>query len=147
MEHVFADPELDENDPLERKLKHLLGFYEAGLPRHRIALLGLVSLFRTPVPEPTLLTLARGLPAVQSVLEPFTDEALRHELRAMASEHLLVHDRQSGGDAYSCHPVLRDHFAGRCWAGGARWRAVPPDCWRDSPRKISPRTYGSWSRS
>lgn len=117
VEHVFADPELDENDPLERKLKHLLASYEAGLPRHRIALLGLVSLFRTPAPEPTLLTLARGLPAVQSVLEPFADEDLRHELRAMANEHLLVHDRQSG--VYSCHPVLRDHFRGTLLGWGS----------------------------
>lgn len=111
VQQVFAAPELNESDPLERKLKHLLALYEAGLPRHRVALLGLVSLFRSPAPEATLLMLARGLRAVQGALDAFDDDALAQELRAMANEHLLVHDSHSG-NAYSCHPVLRDHFRG-----------------------------------
>jgi tetratricopeptide (TPR) repeat protein len=111
IEQVFDAATLSENDPFERKLRQLLGFYETRLPRDRVALLGLVSLFRTPVPEQTLLTLARRLPAVADALADFSDDALRRALQQMGHEHLLSRElTDDGSPAWSCHPILRDHF-------------------------------------
>ena len=111
VEQVFDAHGLSDDDPLERKLKHLLGFYERGLPRDRVALLGLVSLFRTATPEVTILTLAHSLPDVRVALGNKPDTALRMTLEAMGREHLLIRDRPEDGEtAWSCHPVLRDHF-------------------------------------
>lgn len=108
---VFDAAHADETDTLEGKISRLLLFYEQRLPRGRLALLGLVSLFRAPVPEATILTLARDLPAVSDVLRSLTDAALRQALDMMANEHLLIRDpAEDGSPVWSCHPVLRDHF-------------------------------------
>jgi hypothetical protein len=111
VERVFLAEGLREDEPLERKLRHLLQFYEQSLPRTRVALLGLVSLFRTPAPVSRLLSLARGLLGVQDVFRGVADDVLFRELEAMARDHLLIRDRPDDGtNAYSCHPILRDHF-------------------------------------
>jgi tetratricopeptide (TPR) repeat protein len=111
VEQVFDSARLSETDPLERKLRHLLNFYERALPQNRVALLGLISLFRAPAPEATILTLARNLPSVATVLADLPDEALLGLLSSMAREHLLTYDRASDGSkTWTCHPVIRDHF-------------------------------------
>jgi tetratricopeptide (TPR) repeat protein len=111
VKEIFDSEGLSDADPLERKLKHLLSFYERTLPRDRVALIGLISLFRAPATEKVLLALARRLPAVAKTLNGKSDDDLRSELRAMGREHLLVRDtRSDGSEAWSCHPILRTHF-------------------------------------
>lgn len=102
---------LSETDSLERKLKHLLAFYEKRLPRERVALLGLVSFFRAPAPQATIITLAKGLPAVAGALAGLGKTGIERALQAMGREHLLIRDiDESGAQTWSCHPILRDHF-------------------------------------
>ncbi len=111
VDRVFDVAHAGETGTLEGKLSRLLLFYEQSLPTERLALLGLVSLFRAPVPETTILTLARGLPAVAASLGGQKDAALSQVLGAMAREHLLICDQAGDGSSvWSCHPVLRDHF-------------------------------------
>ena len=111
VERVFDAAHADETSTLEGKLSRLLLFYEQRLPRDRVSLLGLVSLFRAPVPEVTILTLARGLPAVADALGGWTNVALRQALEMMEHEHLLIRGpAEDGSSVWSCHPVLRDHF-------------------------------------
>jgi hypothetical protein len=113
VERVFDAAHADETGTLEGKISRLLLFYEQRLPQDRVALLGLVSLFRAPVAEATIVTLARGLPAVADALGSRTDAALRQTLETMAHEHLLIRDpAKDGSSVWSCHPVLRDHFRG-----------------------------------
>jgi tetratricopeptide (TPR) repeat protein len=108
---VFDAAHADETGTLEGKISRLLLFYERTLPPERVALLGLVSLFRAPVPEATILTLARGLQAVAAALGGRSDAALHQVLVAMAHAHLLICDQaEDGSSVWSCHPVLRDHF-------------------------------------
>ena len=111
VDQVFNTAHADETGTLEGKLSRLLLFYEQRLPRDQLALLGLVSLFRAPVPEATIVTLARSLPAVANALGDRADAALRQALEMMAHEHLLIRDQAADGSSvWSCHPVLRDHF-------------------------------------
>ena len=108
---VFDAAHAHETDTLEGKLSRLLLFYEQRLPPGHVALLGLVSLFRAPVPEATLLTLARGLPAVAQALGERSAAELRPMLEAIACAHLLIRDVAADGSCvWSCHPVLRDRF-------------------------------------
>jgi tetratricopeptide (TPR) repeat protein len=111
VDRIFDAAHAEENGTLEGKMSRLLLFYEQRLPRERVALLGLVSLFRAPVPEATILTLARDLPAAADALGGQTDAALRRALEAIAHEHLLIRNpAEDGSSVWSCHPVLRDHF-------------------------------------
>jgi tetratricopeptide (TPR) repeat protein len=111
VDRVFDAAYANAIGTLEGKLSRLLLFYEQRLPRERVALLGMVSLFRAPVPEATILALARGLPAVADPLGSRTDSVLRQTLEIMAREHLLSRDPvKDGSSVWSCHPVLRDHF-------------------------------------
>ena len=111
VDRVFDAAHADETDTLEGKLSRLLLFYEQRLPRDRVALLGLISLFRAPVAEAMIRTLAHGLSAVADTLGGRTDAALRQALELMAHEHLLIRDPgEDGSSVWSCHPVLRDHF-------------------------------------
>lgn len=100
-----------DDAPLGRKLQRLLQFYDASLPRVSTAILGLVSLFRIPIPERTILQLGRDLPIVKEVLSHLSDAEFRHALHTMSQEHLLVRDWATDGTrAWSCHPILQDHF-------------------------------------
>jgi tetratricopeptide (TPR) repeat protein len=111
VDQVFDAAHAEETGTLEGKLGRLLLSYEQRLPEPRVALLGLVSLFRAPMPEATILTLAHGLPAAAEALGGWNDPGLSHELGLMAREHLLIRDEAEDGSAlWSCHPVLRDHF-------------------------------------
>lgn len=109
-EMVFTRANLSTDAPLDRKLRHLLSFYEDALPPARVALLGIVSLFRTTVDESTILTLAGKLPSVGDALGGLSGEQLHSQLQALRNDHLILCEQGAGGDAYSCHPILRDHF-------------------------------------
>src|SRR4051794_17558863 len=61
IELAFTAAGLREQDDLERKLKHLLAFYERNLPAAEAGLLSLLALFTTPVPPKTLARLCAGL--------------------------------------------------------------------------------------
>ena len=108
---IFDAPGLVDSDPLDRKLKRLLTFYEHALPRNQVALLGIVSLFRSPALLQTILTLARGLRVVTDALADSSDSDLRTTLGIMRNAHLLIREStKNGSSAWSCHPILRDHF-------------------------------------
>lgn len=108
---VFRDTGLRDDDPLEWKLLHLLTFYEEQLSAKQRMLLGLVSLFRTPVEEATVRTLARQLPDTEEVLADMTAQAFHQEFQGLCNDHLLLRDYGDAGEVcYSCHPVLREHF-------------------------------------
>ena len=107
---VFDEAALGDDDPLESKIKRLLGFYERAIGGEQAAVLSLVALFPTPVP-PALLSTLCGRLDVDDLPEGLDEAALRRMLDAMAAEGLLL--REPGGAAYSCHPILRDHFRGR----------------------------------
>ena len=79
-------------------------------PRPRgIAWLGV--LFRAPVPETTLLSLAGALPEVANALGGQTAATLGRVLGNNGPHHLLIRDTaKDGSPLWSCHPVLRDHF-------------------------------------
>jgi tetratricopeptide (TPR) repeat protein len=105
---VFDAAELSDKSPLERKLKHLLEFYEQNMPRPQAALIGIVSFFRSLAPEHTILALARRLPAVAEATAGRSDAELRDALDALVHQRLLTGDPAQ--KAWSCHPILRDHF-------------------------------------
>ena len=86
IERVFDTAHAAETDTLDGKLSRLLLFYEQRLPRDHVAVLGLVSLFRAPAPDATLLTLARGLPEVANALGTQTDAALCRVLETIGHD-------------------------------------------------------------
>jgi tetratricopeptide (TPR) repeat protein len=108
IEQVFDKAALSEEIPLERKLKHLLDFYEKGMPRIQVALIGIVSFFRSLAPKRTILALARRLPAVADATKGSSDIELQDALAVLSRQHLLIGDPAE--EAWSCHPILRDHF-------------------------------------
>jgi hypothetical protein len=109
---VFHQAHLKETDPLERRLKHLLTFYEKQMPAEQRMLLGIISLIRSPVPEATVFELACGLGRAKALFEGTGDLSLRHELRRLRADRFLTLEEEQveTGIGYSCHPVLRDHF-------------------------------------
>jgi tetratricopeptide (TPR) repeat protein len=108
LQEIFELATLSEEIPLERKLKHLLEFYERGMPKAQTALLGIVSFFRSLAPKITILALARHLPAVADATRGSSDAALEDALGMLARQHLLIGD--TANESWSCHPILRDHF-------------------------------------
>ena len=91
---------------LEEKMHRLLTFYERQLPEGQKEVLGLISLFRAPIDEPTLQTLWTSL-------TPQTT-SLHAALQQLRQENLLTVDPAANGDLqYACHPILRDHFRAR----------------------------------
>ncbi len=110
MAALFDAARLEAKDGLEGKLRRLLGFYEHHLPRGHATLLGLVALFRSPVEEATIRTLA-GAAAVAGDLAALGEAARRRALEALARDGLLQREHDAAGATLlSCHPVLRDHF-------------------------------------
>src|SRR5262245_60741743 len=108
VQDVFDLAALSEHVPLGRKLKHLLEFYENGMPRAQTALLGILSFFRSLAPKSTILALARHLPAVAEATKGSSDAELEDALTMLSQQHLLIGDPAKR--AWSCHPILRDHF-------------------------------------
>ena len=101
--HVGALP---EGASLNDKLRRLLVFYEEKLPVVQVRILGIVSLFRAPVADETVLRLARGMFG-----EALPDDAtLSTELRQLQTGGILTREPIEGGHGSACHPILRDHF-------------------------------------
>jgi tetratricopeptide (TPR) repeat protein len=108
---VFHRDHLRSDEPLQGKICRLLAFYEEHLPPYLRGLLCLVSLFRLPVDQKTLKTLARKLPATKDVLGKVPASTIRQHLSQLHRDHLLLRDSGgTEGHTYSCHPILRDHF-------------------------------------
>lgn len=110
-EQEFDCKGLDENSPLEHKLRSLLLFYERILPPSQSATLGILSLFRTPIGYDAILSVVR---ATKVAVEAFHGDLslLRTELDQLTEDRLLIKDFCAGEELFSCHPVLRDHFRG-----------------------------------
>ena len=140
LQEVFDVAALSEDIPLERKLKHLLEFYEKGMPKAQTALLGIVSFFRSLAPRAIILALARHLPAVAEATQGASDVELDDALTMLSRQHLLIGDPAT--EAWSCHPILRDHFRQTLlgWApgiatGAADLLTARPS--REEPRDIA----------
>jgi len=108
---VLGRAQPSQSEPLERKLRHLLAFYRRHTPKQRIALMGIISLFRAPVSISTVRKLALGLPRTRTLFLGLSEERIESELNALRTER-MVSGRHSGGSGnlYSCHPILRDFF-------------------------------------
>src|SRR6185295_4517480 len=108
---VFDQAKLAQGDRLEQKLGRLLSFYERYLPPVRVALMGIISMFRSAVEATTVLSLGRTLDATSAAVQALSDAELRSELFAIIEDGLVVRDRDPQGiDLLTCHPLLRDHF-------------------------------------
>ena len=102
--HVGALP---EGASLNDKLRRLLVFYEKKLPVVQVRILGIVSLFRAPVADETVLRLVRGMFGGEALPD---DATLSTELRQLQSGGILTREPIEGGHGSACHPILRDHF-------------------------------------
>jgi len=105
-QQVFDPAHLAADQPLEGKVRRLLAFYDARVPEDQRQVLGLLALFRAPVPESTLVPLWERL-----LGRPAGDGSLCRALDALHRDHLITAD--PGPDKtprYACHPILRDHF-------------------------------------
>jgi tetratricopeptide (TPR) repeat protein len=108
---VFDQAKLDLGDRLEQKLGRLLAFYERYLPPVRVALMGIISMFRYSIEATTVLWLGSNLEVTRTVVEVLSDVELRAELFGIIDDGLLIRERGPGDrDLLTCHPLLRDHF-------------------------------------
>ena len=106
LDHSFHVGALPEGASLNDKLRRLFVFYEKKLPVVQLRILGIVSLFRAPIADETVLRLVRGLFG-----EALPDDAaLSTELRRLQSRGILTREPIEGGQGSACHPILRDHF-------------------------------------
>jgi tetratricopeptide (TPR) repeat protein len=106
---IFA--ELDDDAPLEAKLRHVLEFYERSLPQATAVLVGLVSLFADPVTVGSVLVLARRLPEAAADLARLSDDDVERVLTGLERGGLVTAGRdERDSSVYACHPVVRDHF-------------------------------------
>jgi hypothetical protein len=129
--HVGALP---EGASLNDKLRRLLVFYEKKLPVVQVRLLGIVSLFRAPIADETVLRLVRGVFG-----EALPDDAtLTTELRRLQSRGILTREPIEGGQGSACHPILRDHFRAVLLGTGAHTaRRAAVWWWRRSALRCS----------
>ncbi len=110
LDFAFRPDEIPEGAPLNDKLRRLLVFYEKKLPAVQARLLSVVALFRTPVPDETVLRLARGLFG-RKRKEPLPGDAmLAAELKRLQARGILSREPVEKGHGSACHPILRDHF-------------------------------------
>lgn len=110
LDQAFRPDQLPEGAPLNNKLRRLLVFYERRLPPVQVRLLSVVALFRTPVPDETVLRLTRGLFGEGTDVPLPDDNALAAELKRLQARGILSREPVEGGHGSACHPVLRDHF-------------------------------------
>ena len=130
--HVGALP---EGASLNDKLRRLLVFYEKKLPVVQVRILGIVSLFRAPIADETVLRLARGLFG-----EALPDDAtLTTELRRLQSRGILTREPIEGGQGSACHPILRDHFRAVLLGTGADTARRAADLLTGQPSEGRPR--------
>ena len=129
---------LSADSPLATKVRRLLVFYQEKLPLTQVRLLGVVSLFRSPVAEDTILRLARGLFG-RKRKQPLSDDAtLGLELKRLLARGVLTHEPVDGDLGYACHPILRDHFRAVLIGQGAATARRAADMLRGQPSKEQP---------
>ena len=135
LDHSFHVGALPEGASLNDKLRRLLAFYEKKLPVVQVQILGIVSLFRAPVADETVLRLARGVFG-----EALPDDAtLTTELRRLQSRGILTREPIEGGQGSACHPILRDHFRAVLLGTGADTARRAADLLTGQPSEGRPR--------
>ena len=135
LDDSFRVGALPEGASLNDKLRRLLVFYEKKLPVVQVRLLGIVSLFRAPVADETVLRLARGVFG-----EALPDDAtLTTELRRLQSRGILTREPIEGGHGSACHPILRDHFRAVLLGTGADTARRAADLLTGQPSEERPR--------
>ena len=131
--HVGALP---EGASLNDKLRRLLVFYEKKLPVVQVRILGIVSLFRAPVADETVLRLVRGMFG-----EALPDDAtLSTELRRLQSGGILTREPIEYGHGSACHPILRDHFRAVLLGTGADTARRAADLLTGQPSEGKPQS-------
>jgi len=136
LDHSFHVGALPEGASLNDKLRRLLVFYEKKLPVVQVRILGIVSLFRAPIADETVLRLVRGL--FGEVLPD--DATLSTELRRLQSRGILTREPIEGGQGSACHPILRDHFRAVLLGTGADTARRAADLLTGQPSEELPRT-------
>jgi hypothetical protein len=140
---VFERSAMNEGEHLQAKICRLLDFYENALPSHRRALMRLISLFRSPVDPNTLKRLAKKLPETKDVLGSVSAPLLRQYLRELRTEQLIIREKaETGGDRFSCHPVLRDHFRRSMIDRDSKAALGVADLLKDRPASDRPKDVG-----
>jgi SIR2-like domain len=140
LDHAFRPSDLPEGAPLNDKLRRLLVFYEKRLPPVQTRLLGIVALFRTPVPDETVLRLARGLFG-RKRKEPLPDDVtLAAELKRLQARGILSREPIEGGHGSACHPILRGHFRAVLLRTGANTARLAANLLTGQPPAENPRS-------
>ncbi|MCA1852634.1 MAG: SIR2 family protein, partial [Beggiatoa sp.] len=136
LDHRFHIGALPEGAFLNDKLRRLLVFYEKKLPVVQVRILGIVSLFRAPVADETVLRLVRGL-----FCEALPDDAtLTTELQRLQSHGILTCEPIGNDQGSACHPILRDHFRAVLLGTGA-------DTARRAAALLTGQPSAGWPRS
>jgi len=110
LEEAFLTGDLPADATLAGKVQRLLTFYQEKLPERHVQLLSVVSLFRSPVPEETILRILGGLFAPAESSAPSSDAEAVGELRTLHRRGILTREPIEGGHGYAAHPIFRDHF-------------------------------------
>jgi tetratricopeptide (TPR) repeat protein len=140
LDHVFRPDELPEGALLNDKLRRLLVFYEKRLTPTQSRLLSIVSLFRTPVADETVLRLARGLFG-RKKKEPLPDDAtLAAELNRLHLRGILSREPIESGYGSACHPILRDHFRSLLLRAGTTTARRAADLLKRQPSEERPQS-------
>ena len=136
LDESFRVGALPEGASLNDKLRRLLVFYEKKLPEVQVRILGIVSLFRAPIADETVLRLVRGVFG-----EALPDDAtLSTELRRLQSRGILTREPIEGGQGSACHPILRDHFRAVLLGTGADTAHRAADLLTGQPSEERPRS-------
>ena len=102
----------------------------------QVRILGIVSLFRAPIADETVLRLVRGVFG-----EALPDDAtLTTELRRLQSRGILTREPIEGGQGSACHPILRDHFRAVLLGTGADTARRAADLLTGQPSEGRPRS-------
>jgi hypothetical protein len=140
----FATSNLLDEDPLERKVRLLLAFYERQLPPAWRGLLGVVALFPDEVDLTAIVELGRRLPRVHEELAGATDGALRGALVALSMDGLLTRERgPDGEERYACHPVVRAHFRSALLGHSAEVATTAADLLAGQGQRVVEQTVNS----
>lgn len=140
LDDAFRPSEVPEGAPLNDKLRRLLVFYERRLPPLQTRLLSVVALFRSPVPDETVLRLVRGLFG-RKKKEPLPDDdALAAELKRLQARGVLSREPVDGGHGSACHPILRDYFRALLLRTGANAARRAADLLKGQPSAEIPQS-------
>lgn len=100
-------PDTGDNDPLSKKLRHLLSFYENQLKGGQRELLGIVSLFKRPVEIKSFVTLLKGMKSLKNTpLASAETSEIEKQLELLVDDFLVEKTREG----ITTHPVIRDYF-------------------------------------